>query len=147
MSGPGIELTRVDAWLFAKLTGDEDLGEAVGWPEERPWVFPDVADDSVGADDQYVVYSVQDPGADARAVGSIRVMARPLYLVKAVAKTNSYEALRPAADRIDALLDGARNEIAGDGRLIACIRERAFRLPEGDYRHLGGLYRVSVQIV
>lgn len=135
------ELTRVDQWLYETLSGDAALGSAVGTR-----VYADVAPQ--GAAFPYLVFSYQG-GSDKRGVGTARYFVEALYLVKAVRQGESYQPLQTVMDRVDALLQGSSGGTATGGTVYASVREQSVRFPEvtegRQYRHLGGVYRITVQ--
>lgn len=135
-----IETLRVDQWLYGVLSGDATLSSLVGGriygyiaPQDAPLPF--------------VVYSHQE-GHDVRGVGPARIMASLVYQVKAVGQGGSFAPLKPIADRLDQLLQGASGTIV-DGRVLMCVREQTVEYVEVDdgvqYRYLGGLWRIIAQ--
>lgn len=137
------ETTRVDAWLFARLTGDAPLVALT------PRIFADVVPQ--GETFPAVVYQLQ-AGTDVRtATGDGRIMINGLWLVKAIGDTDTFAGLAPIADRVDFLLEESGGGAAGaDGAVFTSMRESPFRLVEPDegvqYRHLGGMYRIYAQV-
>lgn len=135
-----IELTRVDAWLYAVLSADAVLTAAVGGR-----IYSDVAPQDVAF--PYALFSYQG-GHDVRAVGPHRIMAHATYQVKAIDRNESYGGIDGIADRIDALLQGASGSIL-DGHVLSCVRDQVVRYSEVDggvqYRHLGGLFSIIAQ--
>ncbi len=131
----GTETDLIDRWLVAVLGAD---GSAV---------YADLADE--GAPYPFYVFTMLSGGSDTLGVGQARIMARPLYLVKATVQSLTYDAARPAAKRADQLLHGARNVAVPGGLILSCTREAPFKLAENangvSYRHLGGMYRFEVQ--
>jgi len=134
------ELVRASAWLYTQLgmlPGGALIYDGVA-PLTSP--FP------------YVIVQVQSPGADMMGVGTARIWATPLFLVKAIDKTRSWSTLTALADAIDNRLHGSTGNTGAtstDARILACVREQPFSLieeSEGDmFRHLGGTYRVIIQ--
>lgn len=138
----GDETTVVDVWLTTKFTGDTTLmGMLPGG------VNADVAPPR--ADHPLLVHQFQG-GADVRGGGPFRIMFSGLWVVKIVGATRDYLSLKPAADRVDVLLNAAAGETDDGGLIFSCTREQPFRLPESengnDFRSLGGLYRILAQI-
>lgn len=131
----GTETDLIDRWLVAVLGAD---GSAV---------YDGVADED--APYPFYAFAMLSGGADTLGVGQARIMARPLYLVKATVQGTSYDAARPANNRADRLLHGAKNILVPGGTIISCTREAPFKLEENangvSYRHLGGMYRFEVQ--
>lgn len=137
-----METVRAEAWLYGLLTGDTALAALV---DSR--VYSGAAPQ--GATLPCVIINHQS-GRDVLGVGTVRVMSRLAYLVKAVGRCQSYLALEPIADRIDAVLHGASGAVAGiegaGAELLACTRTMTVAYAEMDegvqYRHLGGLYQI-----
>ena len=137
----GFQLPEVFEWLYARLTGDATLAAAVpgGWHEHPA---------PQGTAFRYGTFQVQAPPDDVVAVGAHRVLEDVLLLVRLIDQGRSVTALKPAADRLDTLLHRASGTTDA-GRVISCVREGVFYLPEAidgkHYRHLGGFYRVLAQ--
>lgn len=137
------ETTRADEWLHGVLSDATLTAAATGG------VFADVAPE--GTAFPYVVHNFQG-GHDVRGAGPTRIMVSGLWLVQGVDATQSYMGtLRTIADRIDALLQAASGAAGSDGVVFSCVREQPFRMPEvleggKQIRHLGGLYRILVQV-
>jgi hypothetical protein len=97
----------------------------------------------------FIVYQVQAPSL-VRGVGTITIMADPLYVVKAIAQTNSYDILRPIVRRMDALLTGYTGVVLG-GSIEGIVRTAPYSLIEEvegrQIRHLGGIYRIQAQAI
>lgn len=139
----GVELPRVDAFIASRLRADPTITQLAG---DR--VHADVVPQ--GGALPAIVFQLQAPSPDTLAVGADRVMSRPVYLVKAIEKTGSWQgAVKTLADRIDRVLHRASGT-AGDGTVIGCVRLEPFRMLEMDdgdqYRHLGALFRVWVSV-
>lgn len=136
------ESTTIDRWLYTVMAADAQLAAVVGTR-----IYSDLAPGgTTGAVLPMVVYQMQAAN-DLMVVGSARVWANALFLVRGVAQRVSYDGdLITMADRIDAVLHGASGSNA-EGNVWECVREREFRLTEvgadgRQYRHLGGLYRI-----
>lgn len=133
------ESTTIDRWLYTVLAADVSLAAVVGTR-----IYSDLA--PAGTTLPMVVYQMQATN-DLMVVGSARVWANALFLVRGVAQRVSYDGdLITMADRIDAVLHGASGSNV-EGNVWECVREREFRLTEvgadgRQYRHLGGLYRI-----
>jgi hypothetical protein len=136
------EVLWVDRWLYGLLTGDPTLTGLVGGR-----VYGYVAPDDAAL--PFVVYSHQG-GSDVRGNGPTRFMVSLLYQVKVVGAGASFQPLKPIADRLDELLQGASGTVS-DGRVLACVREQPVAYTEVDngvvYRHAGGLWRIHAQAV
>lgn len=115
---------------------------------QRARVWSDVAPQGVPF--PYIVTG-QQSAVDVIATGPYRVMVTCLYLVKAITGGQYYSAaIQQMANRIDTLLQATKaDSVPGGGRIISCIRQRPFRLPEItngiQYRHLGGIYEINTQ--
>lgn len=135
-----IEVARGLLWIYEKLANDATLADLV---DDR--IYDGIAPE--GAAFPYVVYSFQ-AGADTVVVGAARVLNSGLYLVKAVAETQSYSGPAEIADRIDDLLQAASGA-ADDGLILGANREQPIMYVEVvdtiQFRHVGGLYRIFTQ--
>ncbi len=140
-----IETVRVEQWLYGLLAGDTGVGGVSTLVGGRIYAY--IAPE--GSAFPLVVYSRQ-AGHDVAGVGSARIMASEVYQVKVIGKgsTVGFEAIRPVADRLDSLLQGASGSVV-DGQILSCVREQGISYVEssgsGVYSHLGGLYRIQVQ--
>lgn len=138
----GVELLAAREWLYARLAADTALTAVVG-----SRIYADVGPEN--ATYPLVMVIELSPGNDLRVVGTARIWAAPLFLVKGVSQAASFGGnLKTIATRIDAVLHGASGP-ATSGQVWACVREQPFSLAETapggvQYRHLGGLYRVAV---
>ena len=138
------ETTRADEFLHGILTGDTALTTAL-----TGGIFADLAPEKTQF--PYGLHHFQG-GADVRGNGPGRIMVSGLWLVQAVAEQDSYlGTLRTAADRIDTLLQAKSGAAGSDGVVFSCVREQPYRMVEvltggAQVRHLGGLYRLLVQV-
>lgn len=129
------------AWLYQLLTDSADLAELVG---DR--IFSEVAPATTSY--PMVIYAYHN-GTDVYGVGKTRVMSQLDFQVKAVGSGASYLPLVPVADLLDTLLHGAAGNTE-DVKVLSSIRQSPIAYAEidedgGQYRHLGGLYRLQVQ--
>lgn len=143
------ESTLAFAWLFQVLSTDSTLaGLVTGF-------YRGVA--PVGTTPPWVTFDLHSP-TDVTTVTGIRLFTRDLYQVQAVGPESLFATLEAAADRIDALLNLARNasittQSGHSGTLLACVREGQIALPDDvpgssygtAWRLLGGLYRLTIQ--
>ncbi len=140
-----IETVRVEQWLYGLLTGDGGTGGVNTLVGGRIYAY--VAPE--GSTFPLIIYSRQ-AGHDVAGVGPARIMASEVYQVKVIGKatTVAFRAIKPIADRIDTLLQGAGGTVV-DGRVLSCVREQGVSYIENSgsdvYSHLGGLYRIQVQ--
>jgi hypothetical protein len=140
-----VETAVADTFIYQRLAADGTLAALIGGTA-APRIYADMAPQ--GAAYPCVIFQSQAM-TDTRGVGTVRVWADLIYVVKAVDKVASYGgALGSAAARISAVLHGAGGT-AGGGTVIGAIRERIFRLPEVTdgvrYSHLGCVFRVYSQ--
>lgn len=136
----GAETTLIDQWIEATLSAASAVTDLVGTR-----IYADVAPPNI--EYPFVVYQLQSPD-DVRGVSSARILTSTLYVVKAVSIGTNFNALQPVVEAIDGVLHQASGPVTG-GQVLACVRERPFRLVEvnegNTYRHLGGEYRIQVQ--
>lgn len=143
------ELGPAMAYLTQQLKGDAGLSAIVGTR-----VFPDFVPQPEEGQDYSVLYPAivfsLAAASDLMSMGMERVMARPLYLVRAIG-IGYYGAISPAADRMDALLhkQTATLTLNGVEYQITSNRERAAQdsaLSAGvRFSWMGGYYRLRVQ--
>ena len=145
MSG---ELNAIDVWLHQILSNDAQLTAMLGkHPDSGECIYDALA--PAGTPYPYVVFQLQSPGVDTIAVGTIRIAANPLYVVRGVSASSFVEAGAIAA-RVDELLHGTRGQSAG-GIVLTCYREYPIKLPPDrtvgnlTYYHCGGAYRVRAR--
>lgn len=140
------ELTRAAKWIHGKLVADSALNTAVAGriyadlaPPEATWPF--------------VVFQHQGSADVVAAAGLNRIMVSSVWVVKAVTRAESWEALRTLADRIDIALQEAAGT-AEDGTVLSCAREAPISFVEADnnetpgvqWRHLGAQFRLEIQV-
>lgn len=101
-----------------------------------------------GRDMPYILYSYAG-GSDSIYTNRVRALVRQVWRVEVIGVGNSYGPLKPYADRVDAALHGATNELVVDGVYVSsCLREQVLQRTTVDrgvtYRHLGGEYVMYV---
>lgn len=132
----GSEVVSGDEFIFQTLSGDAELGALI-----PGGVHSEVAPE--GTASPWIVFQYLG-GSDLRGVGTVRVYASGVWIVKVIGEGQSFADLAEAADRMDTVLHGSFG-----GVVVACYREQPFRFAEVDgdrqYRHLGGNYRLLVQ--
>lgn len=135
-----IETARALLWVYETLANDATLADLV---DDR--IYDGLAPE--GSAFPYVVYSFQ-AGTDTVVIGAARILNRGLYLVKAVAETQSYSGPTQIADRVDELLQAANGSTV-DGLILGVNREQPIMYIETidgiQFRHVGGLYRIFTQ--
>lgn len=129
----------------------------------EPWIYDRLASDSqilalVGVDSisgtlsatpltpPYVTFLMNSTVDVITAAGGDRISTENLYVIKAVAASGSWDDVRAAANRIDALFHLPNTVVTLGGGSLSSIRERVVSYPEIDegvqYRHLGGIFRI-----
>lgn len=135
------ETTRADQWIWETIQGSVGLLDVV---DDR--VYADVAPG--GTVWPAVVYQYQG-GGDILTQETSRVLHSGVWLIRIIQPTRSYLEMQPAADLLDTLFHSTAGT-AGDGVVYSSVREAPYRLLEVDdgveFRHLGGLYRLQIQV-
>ena len=97
----------------------------------------------------FIIVQCQQPPRDVRGVGISRVMVDTLYVVKAVAQTETWDDLKDIAHVIDLAMTSAEGSAVADGLVFTAVREDQFSLVEVEsgtqFRHLGGAYKMQAQ--
>lgn len=144
------ELDAAEQVLYTKLAADAALTALVG---TRIYAYSAPQNPTY----PFVVFSVQAGGPDRSALGGAnRVVARPLYLVKAVGAPGdgsvSFVNAGAIANALDAVVQGMDGQATISGttyRVQTLGRETPVRYLETReglrYPHAGGLYRLWVQ--
>ena len=123
---------KADASLYA-IVGDRILGDEI----PKAMAFPLV---------QFAYMS----GRDVAGTGSVRLMTRPLFLVKVIVKGPLSSVAESAADRIDEVLQNVKYDQFGSF-VFSARRETPVAYAQGGadaeqrYYHLGGNYRIDTQ--
>jgi hypothetical protein len=150
----GLESWAADEFIYAKLKNDATLTALIQavyakYGQEVP-ADPEVYSDTVPSTITfpYVIFQLRTPFPDTTVVEGIRIFTRLDYLVKVVDRAQSYADIAPIYSQVDKLLHLATGTVA-DGVVYFTQRMQLFRFPEIDdaiqYRHLGGIYRLTVQ--
>lgn len=142
----GAESVLCDDWIVQQLaTVATDLNALYAGLASR--IYVDVAPDDVAW--PVIVFQCQTPPRDIRGVGVSRVMVDTLYVVKAIAQSDTYAPLRDVARVIDAAMTQAAPSAINDGLVLSSIRQNEFRLATQEkgsqYRHLGGEFQMYAQ--
>lgn len=142
----GAEQALVDKWVEAQLAAEAVALNFIATDLSNK-VFLEFAPE--GTAYPFIIYQCQSPPRDVRGVGVTRVFVDTLYVVKAVAQTNSYDTLAPIARVIDRAMTSQVGAPVSDGAVFSSIREEGFNLIEVDqgtqFRHLGGTYKIQAQ--
>ena len=141
------ELPAAENWLHDKLAGDGEIASVVGariykYALPQSPIYP------------LVVYSLASD-SDFQGLGTVRILTRPLYLVKVISRGAPSSLVNLAADRVDEIVGKTTKDTfistAGDMFAVSSRREAAVQFMERDpavagtlYFHLGGLYRLEV---
>lgn len=140
---PGDELTRIDEWITAALLADTAVTAVVG---QR--VYGELAPPSSSW--PHVLFQ-QQASSDVMGAAQNRIMVDAVYVVRGVHQAESFGgAVKALADAITAALHAAAGSTS-DALVLACTRERPFRLVELDnggaqYRHSGAVFRILAQL-
>lgn len=133
----GLEAASADEFLYSTLSGDATLmaaatGGVWNTQAQEGTVYP------------LIVFQFMS-GIDYAAVGALRVWTNMIYMVKAIAEADNFDALNAIVARIDALLHRT-SATPTDGIVWSCTREQVIRLPDSvasrQYRQSGALWRV-----
>lgn len=141
------ELPAAENWLHDKLAGDAEIASIVldriyKYALPQSPIYP------------LITYSLASD-TDFQGLGTVRIITRPLYLVKVISKNAPSSLVNLAADRIDEIVGKTTKDTfistAGDVFAVSSRREAAVQFTERDpsvagtiYFHLGGLYRLEV---
>jgi hypothetical protein len=141
------ELPAAENWLHDKLANDDEIASIVldriykyALPQKP--IYP------------LITYSLASD-SDFQGLGTVRILTRPLYLVKVISKGSPSSLVNLAADRVDEIIGKTTKDTfistAGDMFAVSSRREAAVQFMERDpalagnlYFHLGGLYRLEV---
>ena len=143
------ELPAAENWLHDKLASDGEIASVVGTKIYK-YALPQ------GLTNPYpcILYSLASD-SDFQGLGTVRILTRPLYLVKVISRGSPSSLVNLAADRIDEIVGKTTKDTfistAGDMFAVSSRREAAVQFMERDpavagnlYFHLGGLYRLEV---
>lgn len=136
----GSDVQRMAAWIVTTLAADATL---------QALAPGGVFDTDAPPGAAYPFVQVYESGnSTARGQGGLRLLVSALFGVKVVTEGRSYDAILDAAERVDALLDGAAGATT-DLTVFDVGRESELKrgyMEDGiDYRELGGLYRAIVR--
>lgn len=130
-----------ESWLYSVLSNDAQLGTYIGG------VFVDSVPADIALPQRYV-YITNQSAEDVSYVNKVIGWGTLLYAVRVVEETEGYGSLRAPAARVHTLLHRQRGTTAA-GQVLACYRERPFRLTERiadrQIRYLGGIFRLLVK--
>lgn len=141
------ELPAAENWLHDKLVADTEISSVVNqrvykYALPQSPIYP------------LIVYSLA-ADSDFQGLGTVRIITRPLYLIKVISKGAPSSLVNLVADRVDEIVGRTTKDsftsTAGDMFAVSSRREAAIQFMERDpavagnlYFHLGGLYRMEV---
>lgn len=142
----------VDEFLYARLNGDATLRSILNVPTQATRVANMVAPKEWG-DGPMVVFHQALPMRTVRGFGpTARLLDDGEYLVRVIGRPKDWGTISSAANRLDALLEGATGTTAG-GVVITCQRIESYRLVENDtpegqepravWMHVGASWRTQ----
>lgn len=149
MSTQGLEAFAIDTYIYATLAADATLVGMLGSDPLGGGTDPEINVDTIPTTEVYpYVYAQLQSAADTLTVDGTIVLVRADYIIRAVDRAESYQAIAPIAARIFELLHQSSGATP-DGQILKCIRQRPIHYPEiteaVSYRHMGGLYRFWVE--
>lgn len=141
------ESLHIGKWIFHTLSTDTILAPLVG-----ARIYSDEV--AEGALFPAIVFNLQ-AGRDFQGTGGKRLLTRPLYQIKVIARGGGSNASAsasasalPIITRVDEILQNTKAEIY-DGYVFSARREQEINYREkggetGSYfKHVGGLYRID----
>ncbi len=138
--------TRAARWLYQQLTEPEPIpGVLDAFENNAP-------EGETSSSSVWITFEAIDPGSDVAEVAAHRIWTEIPFLVRAVTRGRSTQALEPIVDEIDERLH-RKDGVIDDARVLACVRQedRNSEVPETwlqqgvEYRALGGTYNLIVQ--
>jgi hypothetical protein len=136
------ELALAGKFIYTKLAADSATP-----PITSARIYHDHAPES--ATFPYIVYSVQS-GFDVGGLGTVRLLTRPVFQIKAIGEGDHDANLRTLGDRIDAIF---QNQVAVtlDDYVFSTRRLQPILFSEDTpgkrWTHYGGLYRFEIHPV
>jgi len=128
----------VEPWLWATLTEDEVLSALVAGHFSAT-LSPDPLPDP------YLTFLMQST-RDVVGMSGDTISTDNLYIVKAVARSSSWDEVEAIFSRAHALIHRPNAVMQSGSGSLTCVREQIVQYPEIDagvqYRHLGGIYRI-----
>lgn len=136
------ETTAAARWIYQTLSADAAL-RALAGGRIFSYRVPE------GSAYPCVVFQLQTPQLDSRAIGDVRLASRLVLAIKTIGQGADFIAIQPIAARIDELIEAGSGSTV-DGVVVCCVRDMPLEYLESsdagiDYAHLGGLYRLTVQ--
>lgn len=139
--------TRAARWLFAQLTEPEPI-EGIGLAVYEA----NAPEGETTAESKFITFEALDPGSDVAEVSAHRIWTEYTFLVQAVTRGRSTQALEDIVDAIDDRLH-RKSGVIDDARVLFCSRQEdaGSEIPESElrqgveYRRLGGAYNLLIQ--
>jgi hypothetical protein len=132
------ELSAIESALLDSLGNDTVLAGMVG---DR--IYSEIAPQGVAC--PYLVFTHRT-GRDTKAVNKKRLLTQANYVIKVVSSGQTYSGITEIAERMDTILEQARPVV--DGQRVIFTREQPIGYAETSngmlFRHLGGLYQVTI---
>jgi len=136
------ELPYIEKWLYQTLKVDATL---------TPLVSTRVYGNKIPTGSAFPLINFNFmAGRDVQGNGTVRIMTRPLYQIKAIVKGGMSTTLRDIANRIDDIVQNT-SSVVYEGFIFSARREQQIAYSEAgadaeiNYFHLGGLYRIDIQ--
>ena len=149
MSAPGtIEDDIVRKWLYDTLAAIGGLVAILGTAADSTPMMTDDPAPSEWGEGPVLTWGPQSL-VDVRGVGTARIMANDLWLVKVTGRLESSDLLTEAAALADAALSDTTAHVTG-GTILMSHREARYRSAPSDeqgttWRSVGGIYRILSQ--
>lgn len=129
----------IEPWIYDSLASDSELLALVGLSSISGTL-------SVGELTPPYVTFMNQSSRDVTGNSGIIISTANLYMIKAVARTGSWDDVKPIAARIFALFHRPNTEIDVPGGSLTSHRENIINYAEVtdgvQYRHLGAVYRI-----
>lgn len=130
----------IEPWIYQSISGDQELVDSIYGLDHISMTLsldePPVP---------YVHVSLSD-SRDIMGVGGRRIAVDALYLIKVVDATASWDDLKVASGRINALFNRPGEVFTLPNGSLTSIRDRIIQYPEKvegiQFRHIGGIWRI-----
>lgn len=141
------EIVAAEEWIYTKLAAMPAITGYVGSK-----IFGHIVPDSlngVRVVPPYVLFTMAGTADNVNTVEAVTVWSELVYAIRVVAKVESYKPLAVPAGAIKSALHRSRGSNV-NGIVVSSVNQAPFSMIEIDrdgftLRHLGGLYRISVQ--
>jgi hypothetical protein len=137
------EITVGKKWIYNTLTAIPAVTSLLTQAGEI-CIYPDYARKIPAI--VYATYSLKD---DSLAIGGNRIKANIEFTIKAITKAENVETASELASLIDRAFKKASGSVP-EGIVISCLRRIPLdfieKNPEVTYQHMGGVYRMEIQL-